>query len=92
MIKYKVKEVADDFQLKSKDITTILEEKCGVSKKSASTPETEERNVLFDALTQQQAVADFSAYLAARDNAIKDMEAEPVVAVKKPKPKAISLL
>ncbi len=89
MIKYKVKEVADDFQLKSKDITTILEEKCGVSKKSASTLETEELNVLFDVLTQQQAVADFSAYFAARDKAIKDMEAEPVVEDKKPKPKAI---
>ena len=41
MIKYKVKEVAADFDLKSKKITEIFEENSGVSKKSMTALETE---------------------------------------------------
>ncbi len=92
MIKYKVKEVAANFDVKSKKITEILEEKCGVSKKSMTALETEELNMIFDVLTQENAVDDLSSYFAVRDKAVEKMEREAQEAEKeeiKPKRKAI---
>ena len=89
MIKYKVKEVADDFNLKSKDVTKILEDKCGISKKSMATLETEELNMLFDAITKEKELKDFSSYFASRDKAIEKMEEVVEVVEEKPKRKAI---
>lgn len=92
MIKYKVKEVAADFDVKSKKITEILEEKCGVSKKSMTALETEELNIIFDVLTQENAMDDLSSYFAVRDKAVEQMEQEAQEAEKeeaKPKRKAI---
>ncbi|MCH5298995.1 MAG: translation initiation factor IF-2 [Ruminococcus sp.] len=82
MIKYKVKEVADDFAVKSKVITTILSDKCGVSKKSMTALETDELNVIFDVMTQDNAVADFSAYFAVRDKAVEEYEKQAAEAEK----------
>ena len=92
MIKYKVKEVAADFDVKSKKITEILEENCGVSKKSMTALETEELNIIFDVLTQENAMEDLSSYFAVRDKAVEQMEQEAQEAEKeeaKPKRKAI---
>ncbi|MGN0487852.1 MAG: translation initiation factor IF-2 [Ruminococcus sp.] len=92
MIKYKVKEVAADFDVKSKKITEILEENCGVSKKSMTALETEELNIIFDVLTQENAMDDLSSYFAVRDKAVEKMEQEEQEAEKeeaKPKRKAI---
>ncbi len=74
MIKYKVKEVADDFNVKSKKITEILSEKCGVNKKSMTSLDTEELNVIFDVMTTENEVKDFSEYFAVRDKAIEEYE------------------
>ncbi len=92
MIKYKVKEVAADFDVKSKKITEILEENCGVSKKSMTALETEELNIIFDVITQENAMEDLSSYFAVRDKAVEQMEQEAQEAEKeeaKPKRKAI---
>ena len=91
MIKFKVKEIAANFDVKSKKITEILEENCGVSKKSAASLETDELNMIFDVMTQENAVDDLSAYFAVRDKAIEKMEQEAIeeVVENKPKSKAI---
>ena len=93
MIKYKVKEVADDFNVKSKKITEILSEKCGVNKKTMTTLETEELNVIFDVMTTENALKDFSEYFAVRDKAVEEFEKQAVVEEKekeeKPKRKEI---
>ena len=74
MIKYKVKEVADDFNVKSKKITEILSDKCGVNKKSMTSLDTEELNVIFDVMTTENEVKDFSEYFAVRDKAVEEYE------------------
>ncbi len=74
MIKYKVKEVADDFNVKSKKITEILSEKCGVNKKSMTTLEVDELNVIFDVMTSENALEDFNSYFAVRDKAVEEYE------------------
>ncbi|MCH5303523.1 MAG: translation initiation factor IF-2 [Ruminococcus sp.] len=78
MIKYKVKEVADDFNVKSKIITEILLDKCGVNKKSMTSLDAEELNVIFDVMTTQNAVKDFSEYFSVRDKAIEEYEKQVV--------------
>lgn len=92
MIKYKVKEVAADFDVKSKKITEILEEKCGVSKKSMTALEENELNVIFDTLTQENAMDSLASYFAVRDRAVEKYEQEAIEAEKaeeKSKRKAI---
>ena len=76
MIKYKVKEVAGDLDVATKDVIAVLKEKCGVDKKAMTTLSEEELNILFDYYTQKNAVADLSDYFAVRDNAIKKQEEE----------------
>ncbi len=90
MIKYKVKEVADDFNVKSKVITEILSKHCGVNKKSMTSLEAEELNVIFDVMTSENALKDFSAYFAVRDKAVEEYEkqaAQEVKEIKEEKPK-----
>ncbi len=89
MIKYKVKEVADDFNVKSKKITEILSEKCGVNKKSMTALETEELNVIFDVMTLENALENFSEYFAVRDRAVEEYEkqaSQDVPEIKEEKP------
>ena len=74
MIKYKVKEVADDFSVKSKQITDILSDKLGVNKKAMTSLEPEELNVIFDVMTQSNELKDFSEYFAVRDKAVEEYE------------------
>ncbi len=74
MIKYKVKEVADDFNVKSKKITEILSDKCGVNKKSMTSLEVDELNVIFDVMTSENALENFNDYFAVRDKAVEEYE------------------
>lgn len=92
MIKYKVKEVADDFNVKSKKITEILSEKCGVNKKSMTALETEELNIIFDVMTTETALDNLSEYFAVRDKAVEEYEKQAAQEIKeeeKPKRKEI---
>ncbi len=87
MIKYKVKEVADDFNVKSKKITEILSEKCGVNKKSMTSLEVEELNVIFDVMTTENALENFNDYFAVRDKAVEEHEKQIEEEAKEEKPK-----
>jgi translation initiation factor IF-2 len=87
MIKYKVKEVADDFNVKSKKITEILSEKCGVNKKSMTSLEVEELNVIFDVMTTENALENFNDYFAVRDKAVEEYEKHIEEEAKEEKPK-----
>ncbi len=77
MIKYKVKDAANDFALPNKKITEILKKHCNVDKKTMTTLTESELDVLFDVLTREHAVKDFNAYFAVR-NAKLEQAQEPV--------------
>lgn len=64
LIKYRVNEVAKDFGKTSKDVSNILSQHLGVTKKSMSTLEEEELNLLFDYFTQESQVENFDEYFA----------------------------
>lgn len=76
MIKYKVKEVATDLDVTTKEVVSVLKEKLGVDKKAMTTLSEEELNFIFDYFTQKNAVSDLTPYFAVRDQAIKQKEEE----------------
>ena len=76
MIKYKVKEVATDLDVTTKEVVTVLKEKLGVDKKAMTTLNEEELNFIFDYFTQKNAISDLAPYFAVRDQAIKQKEEE----------------
>ena len=67
MIKYKVKDIANDLGVQNKKITEILEKYCGVSKKSITALTESEIDVVFDVVTRENAVQSFDSYFAARN-------------------------
>ncbi len=78
MIKYKVKEVATDLKVSAKDVIAVLEQYCNVTKKTMTSLEESELNVIFDYFTQKNAVENFNEYFAVRDKAIEKAEQEVV--------------
>ncbi len=76
MIKYKVKEVATDLDVTTKEVVSVLKEKLGVDKKAMTTLNEEELNFIFDYFTQKNAISDLAPYFAVRDQAIKQKEEE----------------
>ena len=76
MIKYKVRDVAKDLGVTVKEITDILEKNCGVTKKAMATLEESELNVVFDAVTQKNNVANFDKYFASRNKTEEPAKAE----------------
>lgn len=87
MIKYKVKDAAADFGVPNKKITEILKAHCGVDKKTMTTLQEEELDVLFDVMTKENQVENFDAYFAVR-NAKLEQEPEPAAQEAKQAPKA----
>ncbi len=65
LIKYKIHEVSKDFNVNSKDIITLLKDKLGVDKKSQTSLEDTELDLIFDYLTQNNEVKSFDEYFAA---------------------------
>ena len=61
MIKYKVKDAANDFGVPNKKITEILEKHCGVTKKTMTSLEESELDVIFDVITKENSVESFDA-------------------------------
>ena len=59
MIKYRVSNVAKDFEVPGKRIVTLLEEKLGKQVKSMTVLEEEDLNVIFEQLTQETALPNF---------------------------------
>ena len=76
MIKYKVRDVAKDLGVSVKEISDILEKNCGVTKKAMATLEESELNIVFDAVTQKNNVANFDKYFASRNKAAEPVKAE----------------
>ena len=60
--KYKINTAAADFGIAVKDVSAIIKEHTGAEKKSGASLTEAETNVLFDALTQKNAVKNFKAY------------------------------
>ncbi|MBO5065428.1 MAG: translation initiation factor IF-2 [Clostridia bacterium] len=81
--KYKVNEVAKDFGLQNKDIIEALAKHFDDPKKSQTALDSKELDVLFDVLTQENAVANFDAYFAMQ----KKEEKKPQMPEKKEAPK-----
>ncbi|MBQ3823977.1 MAG: hypothetical protein II808_02085 [Clostridia bacterium] len=61
-IKYKVSDLAKDFNLKPKDISDILAKYMTAPKNSAASLGEDEISVVFECLTQQHAIASFEEY------------------------------
>ena len=76
MIKYKVKEVATDLDVTTKEVISVLKDKLGTDKKAMTTLTEDELNYIFDYFTAKNAVSDLSAYFAVRDKAIEQKEEE----------------
>ncbi len=76
MIKYKVRDVAKDLGVSVKEISDILEKNCGVTKKAMATLEESELNIVFDAVTQKNNVANFDNFFASRNKTAEPAKAE----------------
>ena len=79
-MKYKVKDMAADLGVANKKITEILEKYCGVSKKTMTTLEESEMDVIFDVITRENAVESLDSYFAARN---AKLDAEPEKPIRK---------
>ena len=69
--KYKLSEVAKDFGVQNKKIAEVLEPYFEGEKKSQTTLEEKEIDVLVDVLTNEAAVENFDAYFAMQNEAVK---------------------
>lgn len=76
MIKYKVRDVAKNLGVSVKEISDILEKNCGVTKKAMATLEESELNIVFDAVTQKNNVANFDKFFASRNKTAEPAKAE----------------
>ncbi len=75
-MKYKVHELAKDLGVSSKVVSEVVEKYCKTVRKSMTSLDEEELNVVFDYFTQENSVENFNAYFAVRDKAIADREAK----------------
>ena len=71
MIKYKVSDIAKDFNVPTKEITALLEETTGDAKKSGSALSTEELDIIFEVMTTRHAVKSFDEYFEKGEKAHK---------------------
>ncbi|MEE1074824.1 MAG: translation initiation factor IF-2 N-terminal domain-containing protein, partial [Acutalibacteraceae bacterium] len=62
--KYKISELAKDFNIKSKDLITILTDITGTEKKSGGVLGEEEISLVFTYLTKKNSVKNFEEYFA----------------------------
>lgn len=62
--KYKLNELARDFEMTSKEISALLFKLTGKEKKSGASLEPEETGMIFDALTAEHSVKSFKDYFA----------------------------
>ncbi len=66
MVKYKVKDLANDLKITNKKVTEILEKNCGVSKKAAAALTEDEIGVVLDVVTQETKLSSLDSYFAMR--------------------------
>ncbi len=77
VIKYRVHEVAKDFNVKSNSIIELLAQYFGDAKKHQTALENAELDVIFDTLTQQNASENFDSYFAMEKPAEEKTAEEP---------------
>lgn len=75
LIKYKIHEVSKDFNISSKEIISLLQEKLGVEKKSQTSLEDTELDLIFEHLTATHEVKSFDEYFAAGERAREERAA-----------------
>ncbi len=79
-VKYKVSELAKDFNVSAKEISAIIEEKTGESKKAGSALTEIELDIIFEVLTTKHQVKSFDEYFktgeAARAASAQKRQAE----------------
>ena len=80
MIKYRVHEVAKDFDLASKDISNILGKYLAAPKNTMKVLEDEELNVIFEHLSQENQPEDLEAALMSTMKEVPAEEAAPAAA------------
>ncbi|MBE6733834.1 MAG: translation initiation factor IF-2, partial [Ruminococcaceae bacterium] len=73
-MKYKVHELAKDLGVSSKAVSEVVEKYCKTVRKSMTSLEEEELNVVFDYFTQENAVENFNAYFAVATKAQAERE------------------
>ena len=78
MIKYRVSNVAKDFDIPGKRIIALLDEKMGKQVKSMTALEEEDLDLIFETLTQETALENFDAYFALQNE--KPAEKAPAAA------------
>ena len=67
--KYKISDLAKDFNISSKDAIAIITEITGSEKKASATINEQEIGQFFNKVTKDNAVKDFKAYFATGDEA-----------------------
>ena len=80
MIKYRVHEVAKDFDIPSKDIVNILKKHFEEPKKTQSPLDEQELSIVFEEITQAHQVENFDAYFAAGEKAREERKAAAAAA------------
>lgn len=76
LIKYRVHEVAKDFDIPSKDVVELLKKHFGDTKKHMTALTEDELDVVFDYYTQKNALESFDSYFALRDKKSEENKAE----------------
>jgi translation initiation factor IF-2 len=76
MIKYRLHEVAKDFDLQSKELVEVLKKYTGETKKSQTALEENELDILFDYITQTHQVESFDEYFSYQGTKKEEPKAE----------------
>lgn len=74
MVKYKVKDAANDLGVSNKKIIEILEQHCGVTKKTMTSLEESEMDVIFDVITKENQLDSLESYFEARNKKLDEAE------------------
>lgn len=78
LIKYRVHEVAKDFDVPSKDVVELLKKHFGDTKKHMTALTEDELDVVFDYYTQKNALESFDSYFAVRNKMIEEKKNEVI--------------
>ena len=87
LVKYRVKEVAADFDRSTKEISEILTKYSEKPKSPTQTLTDEELNIVFDYMTQHNQISSLEVVFAVQPKAEEPKPAEPKAEVKKEAPK-----
>ena len=90
VVKYRVHDVAKDFNLQNKDIMELLKDRFGKERNHMAALETEELNYIFEVLSQKNSVSSFDAYFKAGEEARSNTEAAKRARAEKERAEALA--